>query len=92
MKGVILKVFVNHTCYTHLLWMLTFRAKEFATAVSKHECTQPAFEHEGMAGYVECKMIFEVKDIALFAKIFNDWYAATNRSDFYSQITKNCRC
>lgn len=86
-----MKVYVDSTCYTHLLWMLTFRAKEFSEAVAKHECSQPMFEHEGIAGYIECKLVFEVNDIALFAKIFNEWYTATNRSDFYSQIRKK-RC
>lgn len=86
-----MKLIINETCYTHLMWMLTFRSPEFSKAVYKYECSSPRFDFEGMAGYVECNISFEIKDLTLFAKIFNEWYSAENRSEFYSQIVRG-RC
>ena len=87
-----MKLYVDSTCYTHLMWMLTFRPREFSEAVFKYECSSPEFNYEGMAGYVGCKMSFEIKDIALFSKIFNEWYSAENRSEFYGQIVNSNKC
>ena len=87
-----MKLIVNDTCYTHLMWMLTFRSKEFSSAVTKYECSSPEFEHEGMAGYVGCKISFDIKDLSLFARIFNEWYTAENRSEFYGKImNRTCK-
>lgn len=86
-----MKLIINDTCYTHLMWMLTFRAKEFSEAVYKYECSSPEFNFEGMAGYVGCALSFEIKDLTLFTKIFNEWYSADNRSEFYGQIVRS-RC
>lgn len=86
-----MKLTINDTCYTHLMWMLTFRSHEFSKAVHKYECSSPRFDFEGMAGYVECNISFDIKDLVLFAKIFNEWYTAKNRSEFYGQIVgKQC--
>lgn len=83
-----MKLIINDTCYTHLMWMLTFRPKEFSEAVHKYDCTSPEFNYEGVAGYVGCSISFDIKDLKLFAKIFNEWYAAENRSEFYGQIVR----
>lgn len=87
-----MKLYVDSTCYTHLMWMLTFRSREFSEAVFKYECSSPEFNHEGIAGYVGCKISFDIKDIALFSKIFNEWYSAENRNDFYGQIVNSNKC
>ena len=87
-----MKLIINDTCYTHLMWMLTFRPKEFSNSVTKYECSSHEFEYEGMAGYVGCKISFDIKDLSLFAKIFNEWYTAENRSEFYGQImNRTCK-
>lgn len=87
-----MKLTITSTCYTHLMWMLTFRAREFSDAVYKYECSSPNFSHEGLNGYIECVMSFEIKDLPLFAKIYTDWYTATGRSEFYGQIVNLNRC
>lgn len=86
-----MKLFVDHTCYTHLMWMLTYRPREFAKAITRYECTQPDFDSEGVAGYISCKIAFDIADISLFAKIWNEWYTADNRQELYAQITRS-RC
>lgn len=60
-------------CFTHLSWLQ--RQNEFLRAVSRVTYTQPAFEFEGIAGYIETKVEFEIKDMVLFAKVYNDYYS-----------------
>jgi len=83
-----MRLIVNDTCYTHLMWMLTFRSREFSKAVYKYECSSPRFDFEGIAGYIECELSFEIQDLALFSKIFFEWYTTENRSEFYDQIVR----
>lgn len=66
----------NTMCYTHLAWLL--RQGEFLRSVSNVSFSQPAVEFEGMAGYIETKVEFDVKDIVLFAKVYIDYYSVDN--------------
>lgn len=38
----------------------------------------PYFEHEGMAGYIETEVVFEIKDLKKFTDIWESWHMLTH--------------
>lgn len=75
-------------CYSKLLWL--FMNKDFTSSVSKTVFTKPAFEHEGMAGYIETDVEFEVISIQGFAKAYEAYTNVPSKvkTDFYYDILR----
>lgn len=65
---------VETTCYSRLLWFLTEIARVKIPCVQSVSFTKPNFEHEGMNGYVETTVTFEVTDILVFARIWEEYF------------------
>ena len=73
-------------CHSHLMSML-LQPEQFQTAVRSYSATSPDVAHEGMAGYMETKVIFEINDLTTFAKLFE--FSRTypsNRSEWYWKV------
>jgi hypothetical protein len=67
-----MKLTVN-TCYTRLLYLLT-AGPEFGRAVQSFTVLRgPDFEHEGVAGYIETDVEFEIRDLRRFTNIWDAW-------------------
>lgn len=79
-----MKVEVN-TCYTHILYMLC-AGPIFGDAVSSFAIKEgPHYQYEGVAGYIETVVTFEVKDLRKFTDLWLSWYSLTDkkRLDLY---------
>ena len=73
-------------CHSHLLSMLV-QAEEFQRAVLKYQATAPDVSSDGMAGYMETKVEFEVLSLSRFAKLYeNSRVYPTDRAKWYSMI------
>jgi hypothetical protein len=80
------------TCYSHLLYLQT-RGERFKQAIHKLSITYgPAFDHEGMAGYIETTIEIEVKDLRTFTDIWLEWYnlPTDKRNQMYNLAKGNC--
>lgn len=53
-------------CYSKLLWL--YSNKKFMQSISKVTTDQPAYELEGMAGYIEVNVEFNVNNLSMFAQ------------------------
>ena len=69
-------------CHSHLMVMLMNPAT-FQRAIHSYSATTPDVEHEGMAGYIETVVTFQIKDLETFtslyresSKISGEWYNA----------------
>lgn len=63
---------VNTTmCYSHLLAMLT-KAKEVSEACSNISFAQPDLINEGYHGYIPVSVVFSIKNLEVFTKLFED--------------------
>lgn len=74
------------TCYSRVLWVM-FAGEAYSQAVSQMSITSgPHFEHEGVAGYIETEVVFEIKDLKKFTDIWESWYllSDTRKLDLYS--------
>lgn len=68
-----MKLTVN-TCYSHILWIMC-AGELFSKAVRDMSIVKgPYFEHEGMAGYIETEVTFTIKDLKVFADLWDSWY------------------
>ena len=73
-----MKLIVN-TCYSHLLWIMC-AGEQYSFAVSKMCITKgPYHQHEGVAGYIETEVEFEIKDLEKFSRLWYSWYSLTYR-------------
>lgn len=76
-------------CYSALMSMLV-QGEKFQRAVSKFTSSAPNFEHEGFNGYIEVSVTFYIKDITLFAQLWESGYVyPTERSKWFSAIKNN---
>lgn len=85
-----MKLTVN-TCYSRLLYVMCSGGEKFKAAISSMEITKgPYFEHEGLAGYIETEVVFGIKDIVEFAKLWDRWHSLNDerRSIIYN-MAKN---
>lgn len=65
---------VIKTCYSRVLWVLC-AGEPYSQAVSQMSITRgPHFEHEGVVGYIETDVVFEIKDLRKFTDIWESWY------------------
>lgn len=71
------------TCYSHLLYM-QLQGSEFADAVEMFTCSRPNFGAEGFNGYIEVEVIFTIRNLQTFSKIWYEWYDAPNRDKIYT--------
>lgn len=80
------------TCYSHILWLQT-RGERFKQAINKLSITYgPAFDYEGIAGYIETTVEIEVKDLKVFSDIWLEWYTlhSDTRAKLYSLAKGTC--
>jgi hypothetical protein len=69
---------VGKTCYTQLLWLMC-SGENLQQAASKVTFKSPDFNGEGFNGYIETDYEIEIKDLKLFANIWNSWYSLTEK-------------
>ena len=70
------------TCYSHVLYM-QMQGKDFADAIESFSCNRPNLEAEGFNGYIEVEVIFNIRNLQTFSKIWHSWYASPNRDKIY---------
>ena len=75
-------------CHSTLISMLLMPEK-FHRAVSSYSCTAPAMDIEGVAGYMEVKATFNVRDLDAFTKLYNEAYVyPSERREWYHFISR----
>jgi hypothetical protein len=57
-------------CFTQLISM-QHHVDLFERAISSYACSSPRYESEGIAGYISCDVVFQVKDLTLFSELFS---------------------
>ena len=71
-----MKLTVN-TCYTRVLHVLC-SGPEYAQAVfSMRTINGPNHDLEGMSGYIEVEVEFNIRDLARFTALWESWYSLT---------------
>jgi hypothetical protein len=71
-----MKLTVN-TCYTRVLHLLC-SGEDYSQAVfSMRTINGPKFEYEGMAGYIETEVEFNIRDLAKFTELWESWFKLT---------------
>lgn len=70
-------------CYSQLMSML-LQPEEFSKAVTKFTSSSPNIEHEGMNGYMETVVKFEVKSLAVFSDLYDRTLVYSNPSWYKS--------
>jgi hypothetical protein len=51
----------------------------FSNAISKMTITKgPLHQFEGMAGYIETEVEFDIKDLEIFTRLWYNWYSLSN--------------
>lgn len=80
---------VETMCHSHLLWMLA-HAERFEKAVTNYAATTPAFQYEGVAGYVETIVTFEVRELEDFTALFMEYRKLSHehRSTIYHNMLR----
>lgn len=73
-------------CYSQLMSML-LQPEEFSKAVIHFTSSSPNVEHEGMNGYMETVVKFEVKSLMDFSKIYEKSYTfPSDRPEWYRKV------
>ena len=65
------------TCYTRLLW-LQCAGPLLEQAVHSIKMESPAFNYEGVAGFIETKYEIEIKDLEVFTNLWQSYYALSD--------------
>ena len=74
------------TCHTVLISMLMMPEK-FSRAIASYKATAPNVDHEGVIGYLEVSVEFEVRDLEAFTALYRDAYLyPTERAEWYHFI------
>ena len=77
---------IETMCHSHLLSML-LQPEKFECCIRSYKATAPNIAYEGMAGYMETHVEFDVSDIKLFSDL---WEGArsypSNRSAWYHTV------
>lgn len=72
-----MKLIVN-CCYSQVLWIMC-AGPLYSDAVSKMTITKgPLHQFEGMAGYIETEVEFDIKDLNIFTRLWYSWYSLTD--------------
>lgn len=73
-------------CYSQLMSML-LQPEEFSKAIVRYTSSAPNIEHEGMNGYMETVVKFEVKNLAEFSKLYDGSYIfPSDRAKWYHTV------
>ena len=72
-------------CYSHVLYLLD--RLEFTQAINKIEFYSPNVDAEGFNGYIETRVIIEVKDLEAVSKQIKAWYTTSDetRTAYYKR-------
>lgn len=81
---------ITRTCYSHIIYMQQNPAL-WNEAIHKAIIGKPRFESEGVAGYIETDIEFEIASIDAFSKLWMSWYTEDmeERSKLYHRLTSN---
>lgn len=74
-----------NTCYSRVIWLMC-SGPSFSAAVSKMNIIKgPYHDYEGIAGYIETEVEFEIKDLAKFTNLWESYYSLSDkrRMDLY---------
>lgn len=78
--------------YCRLLYLM--QLPKYYQAVARTEFTNPEVDYEGIAGYIETKVVFIIKDLSLFAELNKLCYADNVRDTVLSirkrVLDENC--
>lgn len=80
---------IEKMCHSHLLWMLS-QPERFEQAISSYSASSPAFQFEGVAGYIETAVTFEINKLDVFTELYYAYYKVDcdRRSKWYYSICK----
>lgn len=72
-------------CYSHLVHLMLSGEEYYSAVATTNIIRGPAFDTEGIAGYIETEVEFGIKDISRFAKIWDSWYSLSleQRNKYY---------
>ena len=78
---------VTNTCYSHIIHM-QMQPALWSQAITGFKMGKPRFEHEGMAGYIETDVEFQIGSISAFAELWMSWYTESteNRNRMYQTL------
>lgn len=79
-----MKLVVN-TCYSHVLYIMC-AGETFSNAVKEMAILKgPFHQYEGVAGYIETEVVFEIRDLKKFADLWDSYYSLSHkrRLDLY---------
>lgn len=78
--------FTTKMCHSHLMSMLLM-PQTFYMAVHRYNASPPNMDHEGMTGYMEVEVVFEIKDLQAFTNLwYHSYKLPSDRSKWYDQI------
>lgn len=73
-----MKLSVN-CCYSHLLYIMC-AGEVYSNSVKEMAITKgPLHQCEGMAGYIETEVVFEIRDLKKFADLWDSYYSLSDR-------------
>lgn len=61
------------TCYSHILHLM-MQGENYSLAINDMKMSTPGHTHEGITGYIETNVEFQIRDLALFSKLWYSWY------------------
>lgn len=67
-------------CHSHLMSML-LQPERMERAVSQYHATTPAVSLEGMTGYMETKVEFEIRSLSEFTQLYESSQTFPSRRD-----------
>lgn len=81
---------ITNTCYSHIVYMQQ-QSYLWNQAVTSMKMGKPRFDHEGVAGYIETDVEFQIASIDAFSKLWMSWYTeeTSKRNDIYSNLIRN---
>lgn len=72
-----MKIIVN-TCYSHILHIMC-AGPLFSIAINSMNITKgPCHQHEGVAGYIETEVEFQIKNLEIFTRLWMSWYSLSD--------------
>lgn len=78
---------ITNTCYSHIIYMQQQPAL-WNEAIHKAHIGKPDFNAEGIAGYIQTDIEFEIANIEAFSKLWMSWYTeeTTERNQLYHKL------
>lgn len=74
-------------CYSQVLAFQLYSGPRLAEAISSMTISSPNFQHEGFNGYIETDVVFSIRDLNVFAELWDAAYKyPSERNDFYNMI------